>query len=85
MIEASLCIFVGWSETFYGKVHTPKLPPCCTVCSVVGMNGFDWDGLVRRGRVRRGRVRGLVSGLVQRGLVRRGWYEWVGLGWRGGG
>ena len=75
MIEASLCIFVGWSETFYGKVHTPKLPPCCTVCSVVGMNGFDWDGLVRRGR-----VRGLVSG-----LVRRGWYEWVGLGWRGGG
>ena len=71
---------MGWSETFYGKVHTPKLPPCCTVCSVVGMNGFDWDGLVRRGR-----VRGLVSGLVQRGLVRRGWYEWVGLGWRGGG
>ena len=44
------------------------------------MNGFDWDGLVRRGR-----VRGLVSGLVQRGLVQRGWYEWVGLGWRGGG
>ena len=76
MIEASLCIFVGWSETFYGKVHTPKLPPCCTVCSVVGMNGFDWDGLVQRGLVRRGRV----SGLVQ-----RGWYEWVGLGWRGGG
>ena len=80
MTEASFCIFVGWSETFYGKVHTPKLPPCCTVCSVVGMNGFDWDGLVRRGR-----VRGLVSGLVQRGLVQRGWYEWVGLGWRGGG
>ena len=43
---------------------------------MVGMNGFDWDGLVQRGLVRRGRV----SGLVQ-----RGWYEWVGLGWRGGG
>ena len=44
------------------------------------MNGFDWDGLVQRGLVRGLVRRGLVSGLVQ-----RGWYEWVGLGWRGGG